>query len=353
MHIVAFKYLAFFVLPVFTLLGIFFGEWWCWATPIYTFGFIPLVEFLAPASTDNATEEQEQFLLNSWIYDALLYAVVPVQYGVMVLFLWKIEGIWADWFQSIGLLFSMGILCGNLGINVAHELGHRLKPLETYMAKALLMTSLYMHFIIEHNYGHHKTVATKEDPASAWKGMYLYHFWVRSMVLSYRSAWEIQMRILERQNRSFFSVKNNMFWFTILQVAALVGVFLAFGWIPMLFFVGAAVIGMLLLETINYIEHYGLRRKVKANGNYERVMPVHSWNSNHLIGRMMLFELSRHSDHHYHANRKYQVLKHHENSPQMPTGYPGMMLLSLFPPLWFMVMNPRVKRLQDADLVAA
>ena len=106
----------------------------------------------------------------------------------------------------------------------------------------------------------------------------------------------------------------------------------------------AAVLGMLILETINYIEHYGLRRKKTQYDKYEKVLPIHSWNSNHIIGRLMIFELSRHSDHHFRASRKYQILKHHENAPQMPTGYPGMMVLSLFPPLWFYVMNPRVDK---------
>ena len=95
--------------------------------------------------------------------------------------------------------------------------------------------------------------------------------------------------------------------------------------------------GILLLETVNYIEHYGISRRLIAAGKYERAMPEHSWNSNHVIGRLMLFELSRHSDHHYLASRKYQVLRHHTNAPQMPTGYPGMMLLSLIPPAWFYV----------------
>ena len=103
--------------------------------------------------------------------------------------------------------------------------------------------------------------------------------------------------------------------------------------------------GFLLLETVNYIEHYGLQRKINSNGKYERVQPYHSWNSNHPIGRIMLFELSRHSDHHYNSYRKYQVLKNHNNSPEMPTGYPGMMILSLIPPLWFFVMNKRIKKI--------
>jgi alkane 1-monooxygenase len=110
-----------------------------------------------------------------------------------------------------------------------------------------------------------------------------------------------------------------------------------------MYFLLAAVNGILLLETVNYIEHYGLKRKQLEGDKYERAMPNHSWNSNHIIGRLMLFELSRHSDHHYMASRKYQLLRHHNDSPQMPTGYPGMMILSLIPPLWFYIMHKQIK----------
>ena len=101
-----------------------------------------------------------------------------------------------------------------------------------------------------------------------------------------------------------------------------------------------------LLETVNYIEHYGLARKKKASGGYEKVRHNHSWNSDHQIGRLLLFNLSRHSDHHYNGSKKYAVLESLPESPQMPTGYPGMMVLAVFQPLWFLVMNKRLKELQ-------
>ena len=104
------------------------------------------------------------------------------------------------------------------------------------------------------------------------------------------------------------------------------------------------ITGFLLLETVNYIEHYGLLRKKKESGRYERVMEIHSWNSNHVIGRIMLYELTRHSDHHYKTSKKYQVLACHDDSPQMPYGYPTSMVLSLIPPLWFKIMNKRIPK---------
>jgi len=130
--------------------------------------------------------------------------------------------------------------------------------------------------------------------------------------------------------------------YTLIQLAFIIGIFWGFGWLPGCCYLAAATIGILLLETVNYIEHYGLSRRSLGEGKYERAMPAHSWNSDHVIGRLLMFELSRHSDHHYLASRKYQVLRHHDESPQMPTGYPGMMLLAMVPPAWFYVMNKRV-----------
>ena len=104
-----------------------------------------------------------------------------------------------------------------------------------------------------------------------------------------------------------------------------------------------SVISFLFLETINYVEHYGLLRKKDSNGRYERVKPNHSWNSNHTIGRIVLYELTRHSDHHFKSSKKYQVLESLEDCPHLPYGYPTSILLSLIPPVWFRIMNPLVK----------
>lgn len=133
-----------------------------------------------------------------------------------------------------------------------------------------------------------------------------------------------------------------MFWYSILQVAYLVLVLILFGLPTLWFALGAALVGFLLLETVNYIEHYGLLRQKMPSGRYERVKEIHSWNSNHVLGRIMLYELTRHSDHHYISSKKYQVLDCHEDSPQMPFGYPTSMVLSLLPPLWFKIMNKRI-----------
>ncbi len=239
-------------------------------------------------------------------------------------------------------------MCGVFGINVGHELGHRSKKYERVFAKMLLMTSLYMHFFIEHNRGHHKHVATHADPASARYKENIYHFFIRSIVFSYLSAWKIETNRLKKKGLPVISYQNEMIVFHIIQLTLLLVIFFAFGLITTLYFIAAASIGILLLEAVNYIEHYGLTRLKTKTDQFERVKPHHSWNSDHVVGRVLLFELSRHSDHHYLASKKYQTLTHHEDSPQMPTGYPGMIITALIPPLWFYIMHPLIDKQQVA-----
>jgi alkane 1-monooxygenase len=244
----------------------------------------------------------------------------------------------------IGRVLSMGLLCAAFGINVAHELGHRVNKMEQTFAKMLLLTSLYMHFFIEHNKGHHKHVATPHDPSTAKYNQSVYAFWPQTLIGTYLSAWKIANDEVGKKGKRWYSLQNEMLLFQIIQLLFVFAIYYFFGAISALLFIVAAFMGGLLLETVNYIEHYGLSRNTTSEEQYERVQPHHSWNSNHIIGRLMLFELSRHSDHHYLASRKYQILRSFDNAPQMPTGYPGMILLSLFPPLWFKIMHQQMKK---------
>jgi alkane 1-monooxygenase len=243
-----------------------------------------------------------------------------------------------------GRVMSMGLLCGTFGINVAHELGHRVNKMEQTFAKLLLLTSLYMHFFIEHNKGHHKHVATPHDPSTAKYNQSVYAFWPQTLIGTYLSAWKIANEEMEKKGKPWWSLQNEMLLFQIIQITFVLVILNFFGIKIAILFMVAALIGGLLLESVNYIEHYGLSRTQTSEQQFERVQPHHSWNSNHIIGRLMLFELSRHSDHHYLASRKYQILRSFENAPQMPTGYPGMILLSLFPPLWFKIMHQQIKK---------
>ncbi|MEL7146421.1 MAG: alkane 1-monooxygenase [Bacteroidota bacterium] len=336
------RYLLVFTLPVTVYISFYSTGVLTFLPILYAFVLIPFLElFVKPDKGNKASEAIET--KENRLYDWLLYLVVPIQFGFLALFLTRVTEPGLAMMDLAGRISAMGLLCGVLGINVAHELGHRNNRTEQLLAKSLLMTSLYMHFFIEHNRGHHKHVSTIEDPNSARKGEILYAFWIRSVLFAYLSAWKISFGDMAKQGRSKFSFHNEMLQYQMIQLLLIAVIFAVFGGLVLGCFICAAIFGFLLLETVNYIEHYGLSRKKDDRGRYERVRPAHSWNSDHLLGRMLLFELSRHSDHHFLANRKYQTLRHMDNSPQMPTGYPGMMLLSFLPPVWFFIIHRSMK----------
>ena len=276
------------------------------------------------------------------IYDLILYSIVPVQFALLYIYLHLVSQGQLAAYELVGLTLSMGYLCGIYGINAAHELGHRNTKFEHVLAQSLLLTSFYMHFFIEHNRGHHKKVGTPQDPATARKGETLYSFWIRSIFLGYRSAFLLEKNRLVRENKSWLTLSNQFIQFQIIQIVFIVLIGYQFGIQALVYYFISAGIGILLLEAVNYVEHYGLFRKEISPGVYERVEAQHSWNSDLPLGRSLLFELTRHSHHHLNSSVKYPGLSSVNNARQLPTGYPGMMLLSLFPPLWFRVMNKRL-----------
>ncbi len=347
MTIRVFKYLSPISIYLLALVAFSSQGWFTWLPMIYAWILLPFIElFMQPDNSNMEAAEEELAKHNSW-YDYMLYIIVICQYGILFYFLRSMAQPGLTWWEITGRIFSMGLLCGTFGINVAHELGHRINKYEQFLAKALLATSLYIHFFIEHNKGHHKNVATPEDPSSARYNEPVYTFYFRTIIFSYLSAWKIANNDCVKRNINPFSLKNEMIQAHIIQIALLGIIYFFFGWMTCLYFVAAAAIGIALLETVNYIEHYGLQRKLIETGKYERAMPHHSWNSNHSLGRIMLFELSRHSDHHYIASRKYQILQHHEDAPQLPTGYPGSMILAMIPPAWFYIMNRKIKAMHS------
>ena len=344
-----FKYLSPLIVYVFSYIAFTHTGILSWSALLYAWIFIPLVELFMQPNEKNMAAEEEAIAKNNKLYDYILYLIVLLQFPTMFFYLQSMKEVELSNIDIAARIFTMGLLCGTFGINVGHELGHRKNKFEQILAKASLLSSLYMHFFIEHNKGHHKNVATKDDPSSARKGEMIYLFYFRTIILSYIGAWKIANEDVKKRGRSIFSFYNEMLMAQLIQVGFIVLIFYIFGSTIIIYFLAAAAIGIALLETVNYIEHYGLSRKEVAAGKYERTLPQHSWNSNHVIGRLMLFELSRHSDHHYLASRKYQVLRHSDEAPQMPTGYPGMMILSLIPPLWFYVMDKKIKEINMGD----
>lgn len=325
---------------------------WLWLSPAVMYGLIPLLDTLLGPDRSSPPESAVPGLERQLWYRAIVVAFVPLQYGL------TIYGAWIATTQTLtplawmGLILSVGGING-IAINTAHELGHKHPAWERWLARIALAPVAYGHFYIEHNRGHHRRVATAEDPASARLGESFWAFLPRTMVGSLRSAWALEARRLARRGHAVWHWRHECLqaWAMSALFFGALAVWLGPAVLPFLLI--QAFYGASLLEVVNYIEHYGLLRQPGADGRPVRCQPEHSWNSSHRVSNLFLYQLQRHSDHHAHPARRYQALRHCEQAPQLPSGYAGMLLLAYVSPLWFRVMDARVLRHYDGALERA
>lgn len=312
-----------------------------WSVPIVFYVLIPLLDWLIGDDAGNPPESAVAQLEKDLYYRAIVFAYIPTQYLVTVLGAWIAATTPLAAWEWAGLIISVGIING-VGINTAHELGHKKDALERWLAKITLAPVAYGHFYVEHTRGHHKNVATPDDPASAKMGETFWRFLPRTMIGSLRSAWQIEQERLARKNLSVWSLENDNLQSWAMTVVLFAALTAWLGWPVLPFLLAQAFFGASLLEVVNYLEHYGLLRRKDAYGRYERCTPADSWNSNHIVTNLFLYQLQRHSDHHANPVRRFQALRHFDDSPQLPSGYASMLLLAYFSPLWFRKMDPLV-----------
>jgi alkane 1-monooxygenase len=326
------------------------GVWWL--GPVILYLAVPILDALIGEDRNNPPESAVETLEAQRFYRWVVYLYIPMQYAATVLGAWlAVTAGYAAW-ELLGLVLTIGIVNG-IGINTAHELGHKKEALERQLAKLTLAPVAYGHFFVEHNRGHHVRAATPDDPASSRMGETFWAFLPRTVIGSLRSAWELEAGRLRREGHSplHWSNQNLQAWgLTVLLFGALT---LWLGWSALIFLIAQAAFGISLLEVVNYLEHYGLLRQKLADGRYERVQPTHSWNSNNTITNLLLYQLQRHSDHHANPTRRYQSLRHFDESPQLPSGYATLIPIAYIPALWFRLMDRRVVEHYRGDLTRA
>ena len=322
------------------------------ALPVFFYGAVPLLDVLIGDDRVNAPETAVAALEADRYYRNIVYAYIPSQYIVTGIATWLAVTAGLPWWGLLGLIVTTGMVNG-VGINTAHELGHKTGRLERWLAKITLAPVAYGHFFIEHNKGHHRHVATPEDPASSRMGETFWAFLPRSVVGSARSAWRIERDRLTRKGESVWSRNNENLQAWAMTIVLFGALTIALGPWALAFLAVQAIYGFSLLEVVNYLEHYGLLRQKLESGRYERCQPCHSWNSNHVVTNLFLYQLQRHSDHHANPTRRYQSLRHFADAPQLPAGYATMILAAYIPPLWFRLMNPKVAAHHGGDLTHA
>lgn len=309
--------------------------------PIVFHVLMPLADTFVRKDPENPPPELVGWLENDRYYRAIIYTMIPLQYVVTFLAAWIVTQQDISWIGYLGLSWSVGYLTA-LAINAAHELGHKKETVNRWIARIALAPCCYGHFYVEHNRGHHVRVATPEDPASSRLGESFWTFLPRTAFGGIRSAWNLEATRLRRRGDRVLSVHNDVLNAWAMSVVLWGAMIALFGPALIPFIVISAGVSILLFESVNYLEHYGLLRQKTESGRYERCAPRHSWNSCAMPSNLMLLQLQRHSDHHANPTREYQALQHMEDAPQLPSGYGTMITLAVIPPLWRRVMDKRV-----------
>ncbi|BBZ10114.1 alkane 1-monooxygenase [Mycobacterium branderi] len=332
-----------------------------WIGPILLYVLLPTLDLWVGSDGQNPPDEVMQELENDRFYRYSVYAYIPFQYASTILgaYLFTASDLsWLGYNGSLGWLGKLGVamtvgVVGGVGINTAHELGHKRDELERWLSKITLAPVCYGHFYIEHNRGHHVRVATPEDPASSRFGETFWEFLPRTVFGSLRSAWSLEAQRLRRLNKSPWHLSNDVLNAWLMSVVFWAVLLAVFGPALIPFVIIQAIYGASLLESVNYLEHYGLVRQKLDNGRYERCTPQHSWNSDHMVTNLFLYHLQRHSDHHANPTRRYQTLRSMEGSPNLPAGYGSLIAVTYFPSVWRKLMDHRVLEHYDGDITKA
>lgn len=307
---------------------------------------------------DDKSEPQYR---HPWVLNLALYLTLPMLLLISAVFAWHLSdrdilGLGAaleqwvgfdlaarragtEWFHILGGILGLGLIYGGAGTNVGHELTHRTwSRRDMLIGRWLLAFTCDASFAIEHVYGHHRNVATREDPATARRGENAWFFVVRSTIQSYLHAWKLERERLERQGHSVWSWRNRMHRGNLMSLLYLGFFVWAGGALAGAIWLATAIYGKSYLEFVNYMEHYGIVRVPGAP-----IEPRHSWNCNKRVSSYLLFNLTRHSHHHAQGEKPFWELKPYEDTPMLPSGYLTMIIIAAIPPLWDRIMIPRVR----------
>jgi len=323
---------------------------WLWLTVVFMYAILPAADLLFGVDEANPDDELVEQLKDKRYYVYILYLATLAHWAALVGMAFIVSHYDWSWFSILGGAISAGIING-VGLVAGHEMGHKVNDrAQSTCAKVILACSGYGHFSIEHNKGHHKDVATPEDPASSRLGESIYTFVKREIPGAFRRAWALEATRLKRQQKSEWSLNNEIIQSMSITLVAYTLMLAYFGPVMIPFLAIAAGYGWWQLTCANYVEHYGLLRLKNENGRYERCQPHHSWNSNHKASNLILLHLQRHSDHHAHPTRPYQVLRDYQNVPSLPSGYPWMFVLAMLPTVWFSIMDSKVIAWAGGDM---
>ena len=321
-------------------LGLIINPSWSISPFIWVFVLVPLIDLALPYLS-----KQDPDLKENIFHNFSILIVLPCIIFLIVFGLYVVTDPRVSLLTAAALGAAVGMSGGSIGITTAHELIHRQNKYMRGIGVVLLVLCCYGHFRIEHVYGHHKHVATKEDPATARRGENFYFYFIRCVISSVISSWDIEKNMLQKKNISTFSLQNRMIHYFVLESLFLIIAYMIAGFNGLIFVLAHSFVSIMLLELVNYIQHYGLERKIE-NGKYERFTDHHSWNSRHISANWSTFNLGLHAEHHQSASKHYPLLSQEEKVIEMPANYSVMLMMALVPPIWFLVMNRKIDQLK-------
>jgi alkane 1-monooxygenase len=320
---------------VITLLGNSLGGWWVISNLIFSLVILAVLEFFLPEDKSNEHDR------TGMIPDLILYTHFILQILVLSALMLSISRDRITGWQLVFAALSTGVHAGSSSIIVAHEMIHRKAALWQIPGRILLLSAGNIYFYIEHLRVHHKWVGTPKDAATARHGESVYTFFFRSVAGQIRSAWNLEKERLKQKGSFLFDPRNYVFFSVIVISLVLAMLYLFIGIVAVCVMAGQFMVANFLLEYTNYIEHYGLERK-----GVERVNAELSWQSDKVLSRFLLIDLSRHSDHHFYASKPYHILDSHKESPVLPAGYASCIYLAMIPSLWFRRIHPLLEEFQ-------
>ena len=337
----ALPFLLTFAVPASVVAGFWLGGWWTFLTIVQNYGVLPILDHLVGPDETDMPAHREGEIGNAIAFRAIAMAAVPVQVALIVWAGFKVTSGNLSAIEIVGLTASVGLASG-IAITAAHELLHQRK-FERLLSRILMGAVTYTHFCLEHLHGHHVFVGTPNDPASAHLGESLYRFVARVVLGGVRDSWRREGARMRRRGQTVYGPNNRMVRYAFFVLVIYAAAAVVWGWGGVAFLAAQSAIGVFLLETINYLEHYGLHRRESAPGEYEPMAAHHSWDSGYRLSDWSIFNLGRHADHHLHAGRRYPILRRPAEAARLPTGYGGIFLLAMVPPLWRRVMDPRAR----------
>ncbi len=349
MRISDLRFLLVLILPLLTVVSLVYAPQNAFASTFIVWMGIVLLDVVLPKNSPPPVTNEHAHGYFQWILR--LYVLLQIS----LIALGAYAAAHSEWLVVLGVGFAVGYVTGAQGITFAHELGHSKSKFDRFCGWLLMTTVCYGHFMVEHYRGHHPRAATLDDPASARYGESLYAFLPRTLWGSLSSAWRLEAQRIGQMKSTW--ARSPLVWSTAASLALIFMPFLmllspiaGIEYAPIAmkivaFFVFQSVVAFILLEMVNYIEHYGLQRSTEG-GKRQAFGKMHAWNADHIVTNSLLANLQRHSDHHMHAWKPYATLQDTPDGPRLPTGYAGSIILAAIPPLWFALMHPRLEALR-------